>query len=327
MNARGSTEVIVATIGLSMGALSQNLFTMIVAMAVITTMAMPPMLRWALRARCRCARRSGSGSSARSSRPRASYRIWSACCWPSTGAPNGSFASRLAGVLAGTRGLPITVLPLAPDGEPPREAARRTTRASSGRRGGASDRRRRANRERTSQPPTAGRRHLDPQSARAPTRRSHEARKGYDLLSSASSNTRRRERRVSPRRHPHRRGFDGPLAIVAGKGVHLERAAAEPAQDPGAGHRHGGVAPRRRGRDRASLGACDAPVTALYVAAGSRRARRSRSGLRATPAGAGDPQGHRRAGGPLRRRDQTAMRADRRRDEAILRASKPAGTT
>ena len=48
MNARGSTEVIVATIGLSMGALSQNLYTMIVAMAVVTTMAMPPMLRWAL---------------------------------------------------------------------------------------------------------------------------------------------------------------------------------------------------------------------------------------------------------------------------------------
>jgi Kef-type K+ transport system membrane component KefB/nucleotide-binding universal stress UspA family protein len=48
MNARGSTEVIVATIGLSMGALNQNLFTMIVTMAVITTMAMPPTLRWAL---------------------------------------------------------------------------------------------------------------------------------------------------------------------------------------------------------------------------------------------------------------------------------------
>ena len=48
MNARGSTEVIVATIGLSMGALSQDLYTMIVAMAVVTTMAMPPTLRWAL---------------------------------------------------------------------------------------------------------------------------------------------------------------------------------------------------------------------------------------------------------------------------------------
>ncbi len=48
MNARGSTEVIVASIGLGMGALSQDLFTMIVAMALITTLAMPPTLRWAL---------------------------------------------------------------------------------------------------------------------------------------------------------------------------------------------------------------------------------------------------------------------------------------
>src|ERR1700761_913705 len=48
MNARGSTEVIVASIGLSMGALNQSLFTAIVAMAVITTTAMPPMLKWAL---------------------------------------------------------------------------------------------------------------------------------------------------------------------------------------------------------------------------------------------------------------------------------------
>ncbi|MGZ5841242.1 MAG: cation:proton antiporter, partial [Xanthobacteraceae bacterium] len=49
MNARGSTEVIVASIGLSAGVFSQNLYTLIVGMAVITTLAMPPMLRWALR--------------------------------------------------------------------------------------------------------------------------------------------------------------------------------------------------------------------------------------------------------------------------------------
>src|ERR1019366_5226539 len=48
MNARGSTEVIVDSIGLSMGALTQNLYTMIVTMAVVTTMEMPPMLRAAL---------------------------------------------------------------------------------------------------------------------------------------------------------------------------------------------------------------------------------------------------------------------------------------
>src|SRR5262249_25788373 len=42
MNARGSTEVIVATIGVATGILSQNLFTMILVMAITTTIAMPP---------------------------------------------------------------------------------------------------------------------------------------------------------------------------------------------------------------------------------------------------------------------------------------------
>jgi Kef-type K+ transport system membrane component KefB/nucleotide-binding universal stress UspA family protein len=48
LNARGSTEIIVATIGLSLGMLSNELYTMIVAMAVITTCAMPATLRWML---------------------------------------------------------------------------------------------------------------------------------------------------------------------------------------------------------------------------------------------------------------------------------------
>jgi Kef-type K+ transport system membrane component KefB/nucleotide-binding universal stress UspA family protein len=48
LNARGSTEVIIATIGISLGVLSETLYTLIVAMAIITTMIMPPTLRWAL---------------------------------------------------------------------------------------------------------------------------------------------------------------------------------------------------------------------------------------------------------------------------------------
>jgi Kef-type K+ transport system membrane component KefB/nucleotide-binding universal stress UspA family protein len=48
LNARGSTEVIIATIGMSLGVLSETLYTLIVAMAIITTMIMPPTLRWAL---------------------------------------------------------------------------------------------------------------------------------------------------------------------------------------------------------------------------------------------------------------------------------------
>ncbi len=48
MNARGTTEVIVATIGLSIGVLTKDFYTLIVVMAITTTMIMPPMLRWAL---------------------------------------------------------------------------------------------------------------------------------------------------------------------------------------------------------------------------------------------------------------------------------------
>ena len=48
LNARGSTEVIIASIGLTLGALTPPLYTMIVAMAIVTTMAMPPTLRWML---------------------------------------------------------------------------------------------------------------------------------------------------------------------------------------------------------------------------------------------------------------------------------------
>jgi Kef-type K+ transport system membrane component KefB/nucleotide-binding universal stress UspA family protein len=48
LNARGSTEVIIASIGLALGALGHELYTMVVAMAVVTTMAMPPTLRWVM---------------------------------------------------------------------------------------------------------------------------------------------------------------------------------------------------------------------------------------------------------------------------------------
>ena len=68
LNARGSTEVIIASIGLAMGALSNQLYTMIVAMAVVTTMAMPPMLRWMM---ARVPLRRGGGQAPREGGSRA----------------------------------------------------------------------------------------------------------------------------------------------------------------------------------------------------------------------------------------------------------------
>jgi Kef-type K+ transport system membrane component KefB len=46
MNARGSTEVILATIGLTIGVLNQPLFTVIVLMAVVTTVCMRDARLW-----------------------------------------------------------------------------------------------------------------------------------------------------------------------------------------------------------------------------------------------------------------------------------------
>jgi Kef-type K+ transport system membrane component KefB len=48
MNARGAMEIIIATIGLSLGILSQNMYSIIVLMAVATSLMAPPALRWTL---------------------------------------------------------------------------------------------------------------------------------------------------------------------------------------------------------------------------------------------------------------------------------------
>jgi Kef-type K+ transport system membrane component KefB len=114
MNARGSTEVIVASLGLSMGALSQDLFTMILGMAVATTMAMPPMLRWSLarlplrpeeKTRIEREEREAQGFVTRLERLLVAI----------DDSANGQFASRLGGLLAAEQGLPVTLMPIDAD--------------------------------------------------------------------------------------------------------------------------------------------------------------------------------------------------------------------
>ena len=114
MNARGSTEVIIASIGLSMNVLSRDLFTLIVTMAVITTMAMPPMLRWALKhvpmredERMRLEREE---IDARGFIPNLERLLVAV-----DGSANGKFAAWLAGAIGGSGGKPTTVLELTED--------------------------------------------------------------------------------------------------------------------------------------------------------------------------------------------------------------------
>ena len=134
MNARGSTEVIVASIGLSMGALSQNLYTMIVTMAVVTTMAMPPMLRASLRhlpiseeEETRIAR---EALDSRGFLPRLERLLLAA-----DETPVGRMAARFAGLIAGAQGMPVTILKLGADLRRPGPGEQAQSPAGAGRAG------------------------------------------------------------------------------------------------------------------------------------------------------------------------------------------------
>ena len=125
LNARGSTEVIIASIGLAMGALSKELYTMIVAMAVVTTMAMPPMLRWVmLRVPL------GEDEAKRLEKEEAEAlehlpKMERALVYTDD-SPNGRLAARLAGLFAARQEVLTTVLQAkAGDADAPDEAARR----------------------------------------------------------------------------------------------------------------------------------------------------------------------------------------------------------
>lgn len=216
MNARGSTEVIIATIGLSISVLSQNLFTMIVTMAIVTTMAMPPMLRAALanlpineeeKERLEREEFEKRGFVANLERPLLAVD-------ESVGA---TFASHVMGLIAGMRGLPITVLHIGNRAreqgkgrdEESHEAvvkkAAETVSANADGDAGSVDVVTRARR------------------AELGEAIADEARKGFDLLvvgvDEAASTKDRFDRKIEDIAAK----FDGPLAIVAAKGKHLKQ--------------------------------------------------------------------------------------------------------
>lgn len=111
MNARGSTEVIVASIGLAMGILNRDVYTLIVVMAIVTTMITPPLLRWALtripptgEEKERLER---EAAEAKDFVPQIERLLIAV-----DHSRNGRLASKLAGLFAGARQITTTVLEL-----------------------------------------------------------------------------------------------------------------------------------------------------------------------------------------------------------------------
>jgi nucleotide-binding universal stress UspA family protein len=310
MNARGSTEVIVATIGLSMGVLSRNLFTMVVTMAVLTTLAMPPMLRWSL-ARIPMRKEEKERIEREEFEAKGFMPNVERLLLAVDDSANGKFAARLTGLLAGRRGTPTTLLRVreiesADKEDGPEEAGPESdlkAAAEIAREAEAEDEKEKAEQaeaekqaEKNGTSEAAERKAMkqlaakDEKPAARPSKPSvpvvkaeakhasaddaikKEARKGYDLLMLGIKDT------LGPDGALHHdlariaAGFEGPLGVVLGRGVHIE--------NPSSAFRllvpvSGNNVSRRAAEVAVALArAQDVPITFLYVASGDRKGRR-----------------------------------------------------
>jgi Kef-type K+ transport system membrane component KefB/nucleotide-binding universal stress UspA family protein len=304
MNARGSTEVIVATIGLSMGVLSQNLFTIIVAMALITTTAMPPTLRWALQRlplrreeKLRLEREEFERNAFVPNIERVLLAI--------DGGANGAFASHVTGLLAGSRGMPVTILDVGSEGSEETEDGR-ATRAKAVRAGAKQAS---ANEKDVPKVDVIVRR---PDST-AEEAIAREAQRGYDLLIVGVE-------RVTAREGFHGDvsalvgQFEGSVAIVAARGAHEKAPDASPQRIlvPVTGNENS-----RRGAEVALTVAksAGAEVTALSVvhhdAKNKQRLRREAKAI---------ADEINRIATYLKANAKTVVRSDAAADESILKA-------
>jgi Kef-type K+ transport system membrane component KefB/nucleotide-binding universal stress UspA family protein len=301
MNARGSTEVIVATIGLSMGVLSQNLFTLIVTMAVITTLSMPPMLRWALKRlpmredeRIRLEREALDARGFVTNLERLLLVV--------DDSPNGKFAARLAGVIGGSSGKPMTVLEMMAGGRRNNRNGKAQQREETGTeaQGEASVLEAKSAAEAVTtletHPDEEKPGHVDITTVQkhsiGPEEVAAEARKGYDLLVLGIANAHDKNGGFSNDVSLVAKGFEGALAVADSQGFQLDRLTERRGRllVPV----NGTEAARRAAEVAFTLArANDTPVTVLYV----RRA--------SPPAGT--------------RTNRRAARATRHNDEAVLK--------
>ena len=252
MNARGATEVIVASIGLSLGGLSQNLYTMIVTMAVATTMAMPPMLRWAL-ARVPLRKTEKKRLEREEFEAKEFVPNLERILLAVDDSANGRFTSHIAGLIAGSRGMPITVLLTGENKEPGAESVIQEVvkNAADGKKKPKEDDAGPVDvivRETSAAP------HEDVVTS--------EAKRGYDLLVVGMDHMKANDGTFDAKVDRIAGAFEGPIAIVMAQGVHL----ADPKTRLNILVPIAGTNVSRRAAELAFSLHADCPITALYVA-------------------------------------------------------------
>ncbi|MBR0955631.1 cation:proton antiporter domain-containing protein [Bradyrhizobium canariense] len=223
MNARGSTEVIIATIGLSIGVLSQNLFTMIVTMAIVTTMAMPPMLRAAL-AKLPMTKEEEERLEREEFEKRGFVANLERPLLAVDESVNATFAAHIAGLIAGMRGLPITVLHV---GKRAKERAKDQEKGRDEEESPEAVVKKAAETVSAHGDGDAGSVDVVTRARRAELGEAiaDEARKGFDLLVIGIDKVAAAKDRFDRKVEDIAAKFEGPLAIVAAKGKHLKQPA------------------------------------------------------------------------------------------------------
>ncbi len=186
-----------------MGALNQTLYTMIVAMAFVTTMVMPPMLLWSLaRLSISAAENERLGREAIEAKGFLGNveRLLVAV----DDSANGRFAARLAGVLSAWRRIPTTVVELT---EPAAAGAVVKDAAEA------------APNEIEAAAPRADVTTRRPRESGAEAVAA-EARNGYGMMMTGVADTAGAQGRFSSELVALAGAFDGPLAVVDARGAH-----------------------------------------------------------------------------------------------------------
>jgi nucleotide-binding universal stress UspA family protein len=323
MNARGSTEVIVATFGLSMGALSQNLFTMIVTMAILTTLAMPPTLRWAL-SRLPMRKEEKERLEREEMERKGFVSKLERLLVAVDDSPNGQFGSRVAGMIAGTRSMPSTIMHInaaQKKSNSRKSEAKKSTGEEEAKEGaGAAAQLLKDAAEAMAKRNTKDKKDnkpLDvtviPNATTETEKLAEEAEKGYDLLVLGLDKTTIRDNSGFHQNITQlAAGFEGPLTIVDARDGLLKN---PPDADLSILVPVNGTEPSRRASEVAiaMARACRGPITALYVAPPSvgRKATRNRAeGILKDVVALADTYGV---------DARTAIRAEKAADEAILK--------
>ena len=126
MNARGAMEIIVATIGLSLGILTPKMYTIILLTAIVTSLMAPPLLRWTL-GRVHMTDEEKERLEAEERRKKSFVSNLKRVLIPTTGEPGVQAAAQIVGLLVRDEDVEVTSLFLQPsddgDESSPKEAA------------------------------------------------------------------------------------------------------------------------------------------------------------------------------------------------------------